>query len=316
MKIGALIQRLQHPLFECLGLAAKMGLDGVQLYAVSRQENLLESRVSLRREIVERCAELGVEIPSICGEVGGYGLRLKNRNRERCDMLKRCVDLACDLGAETVSSHIGVVPPDRNDPIYEAIVDALREVGFYAGTADISIGIETGSETPEALRRLLEDIGSPGISINFDPANLVMVIGEDPVKAVQALRGHILHTHAKDGIHYRDCDPVRVYDAFANGGIKHLVEETGELFAEKRLGQGQIDWSAYLKALMDTGYNGFLTIEREVGPEPERDMRDAIHFLRNKLKELEHVQSKQDIARVVGLHDIGQGASGRCGSTD
>ncbi len=38
---------------------------------------------------------------------------------------------------------------------------------------------------------------------------------------------------------------------------------------------------AYLKALEDIGYRGFLTIEREVGDHPERDIATAVDFLKN-----------------------------------
>ena len=36
----------------------------------------------------------------------------------------------------------------------------------------------------------------------------------------------------------------------------------------------------YLKALEEIGYHGFLTIEREVGDQPARDIGDAVEFLR------------------------------------
>ena len=38
-----------------------------------------------------------------------------------------------------------------------------------------------------------------------------------------------------------------------------------------------------LKALEDIGYKGFLTIEREVGDDPARDIRKAVDFLNGKM---------------------------------
>ena len=40
---------------------------------------------------------------------------------------------------------------------------------------------------------------------------------------------------------------------------------------------------SYLKALSETGYRGYLTIEREVGEDPTADMRLAVDFLRARL---------------------------------
>ena len=47
------------------------------------------------------------------------------------------------------------------------------------------------------------------------------------------------------------------------------------------LGKGNVDFAAYLKALEDIGYRGFLTIEREAGEDPAKDIGEAADFLRN-----------------------------------
>ena len=43
-------------------------------------------------------------------------------------------------------------------------------------------------------------------------------------------------------------------------------------------------WPEYLKALDDIGYKGFLTIEREVGDNPEADIRKAVSFLEGYIR--------------------------------
>ena len=54
---------------------------------------------------------------------------------------------------------------------------------------------------------------------------------------------------------------------------------------EPPLGEGHVDFDAWIGALRDIGYQGFLTIKREVGENPERDIVQAVRFLREKLKE-------------------------------
>ena len=54
-------------------------------------------------------------------------------------------------------------------------------------------------------------------------------------------------------------------------------------FEEVPLGTGSVDFSVYLKALEDIGYKGFLTIEREVGDNPEADIKTAVDFLRRTM---------------------------------
>lgn len=60
--------------------------------------------------------------------------------------------------------------------------------------------------------------------------------------------------------------------------------EFTEDFCEMPLGEGQVHFDDYLKALDDIGYRGFLTIEMEVGENPEKDIRMAVEFLKQRIK--------------------------------
>jgi L-ribulose-5-phosphate 3-epimerase len=115
----------------------------------------------------------------------------------------------------------------------------------------------------------------------MDPANFVMVTAEDPVKAVYTLKDYIVHTHAKDGVMKKYTDPEIIYNFFAEGGIEDL--NLRDYFEETPLGMGAVKFDEYLKALADVGYKGFLTIEREVGGQPEADIRLAVDFLKQKI---------------------------------
>jgi sugar phosphate isomerase/epimerase len=54
-----------------------------------------------------------------------------------------------------------------------------------------------------------------------------------------------------------------------------------KFFIETPLGQGDVDFAPYLAALEEVGYRGFLTIEREVGDDPAKDIGLAKeHLLR------------------------------------
>ncbi len=154
-------------------------------------------------------------------------------------------------------------------------------MGQYAAERGITFAIETGPEPAVRLASFLDEVNSVGMGVNLDPANLIMVQNEDPVQAVYTLQHYIVHTHAKDGVQYRPCDPVKVYDAFAEGGIEGL--NLGDYFNELPLGEGKVDWPRYLAALSEVGYQGYLTVEREVGANPEADIRTAVEFLRKRI---------------------------------
>lgn len=115
------------------------------------------------------------------------------------------------------------------------------------------------------------------MAVNLDPANFVMVTGDDPVQAVYTLRDYIVHTHAKDGRKLYDLDPEVIYRVVESEPV------TSPAFIELPLGEGDVAFEPYLKALADIGYRGFLTIEREVGDDPTRDIRAAVEFLKARI---------------------------------
>ena len=102
-----------------------------------------------------------------------------------------------------------------------------------------------------------------------------MCAGDDPVKAVYNLRDYIVHTHAKDGIKLFEVDTKSIY-ASKYFGLEPPKERP---FREVPLGEGNVHFDTYLAALREIGFDGFLTIERECGDTPRRDIGAAVEFL-------------------------------------
>lgn len=279
--IGIIADSFRLPIRQGIDKAAELTADGVQLWAVDGEmapENLDPSG---REAIKAYCEKKGLVIAALCGDLGGHGFQIAAEAATKIPQSKRIVDLAADLGTQVVTTHIGVVPENREDPVYAHMVEACRDIGTYARDRGIAFAIETGPEPSRRLASFLDDVDTPGMAVNFDPANLVMVHGEDPAEGVRILGKRIVHTHAKDGIRYRPCDPAAIYHAFAVGGVEGL--QFGDFFDELPLGEGQVDWAGYLAALEEVGYRGFLTIEREVGEDPAGDIRKAVGFLRDRI---------------------------------
>lgn len=280
-KIGVMVDSFRLGIEEGIKKAKAVGAEGIQIYATSGEmapENLSPQR---RKEILDMIKSNGLVVSALCGDLGGHGFTRKEDNIWKIEKSKRIIDLARDLETTVVTTHIGVIPDEPSHPRRLILQEACGELGRYGDAAGASFAIETGPETAVTLKSFLDSLDSKGVKVNFDPANFVMVTGDDPVAAVHTLKDYIIHTHAKDGIMLKKSDPQRVYDFFAEGGIGDLNLE--ELFREVPLGEGQVDFDRYLKALAEVGYAGFLTIEREVGENPEQDIRSAVSFLKKKL---------------------------------
>ena len=280
MKIGVITDCFKKTHFEGIEIAAKLGLQGVQIYATTGEFSPALSETEKAR-YKKALQDNGLVVSALCGDMGGYGFEREEDNAERIKKTKAIVDLAVEFGTNVVTTHIGVIPEDKSNPRYAVMLKALTECGLYAKEKGVTLAIETGPEKAKTLLAFLKDTQG-GVGVNLDPANFTMVTGQDAVEAVYLLKEYIVHTHAKDGVMLdKNQDPTDVYHAFAVGGVDALNACEG--FKEMPLGEGQVDWANYLKALKEIGFDGFLTIERECGDNPTEDIQKAVAFLRAKL---------------------------------
>lgn len=275
---------LSLPLREGLKAIKEMGADGVQIYAVDGEMAPENLRSSARKELKSYIESLGLEISALCGDLGGHGFQDHLQNRQKVEKSKRILDLAVELGAPIVTTHIGIIPDNKESHVYETMQKACEELGVYAKSMNAYFAIETGPEPASTLKEFLDSLSTNGVSVNFDPANMVMVTGDDAVKGVNLLKEYIVHTHVKDGIRLKPVDPRDVYGALGYGDstnhekIAQMVT-SGEYFRELPLGKGAVNFHQYFMALQEIQYNGYLTIEREVRDNPIEVISEAINYI-------------------------------------
>lgn len=279
MKLGVITDCFKKGFWESVILAGEMGFDGIQVYATTGEfspEVLSEADI---QKCVEHLSQNGLEISALCGDMGGHGFEIASDNPVRIEKTKRIIDLAVKLGTRVVTTHIGVIPNDTESEKYKVMLSALSECGDYAAKRGVTLAIETGPEMADVLCGFVNSAGD-GVGVNLDPANFVMVTGQDPASAVRLLGGKIVHTHLKDGKMLKKTDPLIIYNHFAEGGIEAL--NVADYFIETPVGEGDVDWDDYMKALSEIGYDGYLTIERETGDNPTADIEKAADFLKKR----------------------------------
>ncbi len=281
--IGIITDSFRTTAAEAIKKAAECGADGVQMYASRGElapENMTPSKIS---EVKNLLADNGLKVSAICGDLGrGFGN--SEINPELIETSKRILETAKELGTNIVTTHIGVVPANSDHERYKIMQAACFELAEFADSLDSHFAVETGPETPDVLKGFLDSLGSKGVAVNYDPANLVMVTNSDPVKGVYTLKDYIVHTHAKDGVHLFYRDPEIIYRV-----VPHILEDPnepkGKSFREVALGTGSVDFVGLLKAYEEIGYKGYLTIEREAGPDPAKDIVIAADYLRKIIAE-------------------------------
>ena len=179
--------------------------------------------------------------------------------RERMEGIKKIMDFANMLNLKTVTTHMGFMPENPNTKEYRDILDAIYELCEYANQYGINFCFETGQETPITLKRTILAVGTGNLGINLDPANLLLYGKANPCDAVDIFGEYVRGVHAKDGEY--PTDPRYIG-------------------AEKRLGDGRVNFPVLMKKLMACGYNGSVTIEREIdGDKQIEDILYAKKFL-------------------------------------
>ena len=199
--------------------------------------------------------------PQTIEQTGGFGDPATRP--ERLERLHWALARTRELGLTDLMLHAGFMPP-VGDPGRRGFLDTLGQVADMATEYNIVVAFETGQESATLLRQTLDDLNSPNLKVNFDPANMLMYDMDDPVKAIEVLGPDIRSVHMKDA--NRPTTP-------------------GTWGAEVPLGTGQTNTKLVVETLKKVGYRGPLCIEREVGTRDERvrDIAHGVQFLRDCL---------------------------------
>lgn len=216
-------------------------------------------------------ADAGIEITSIIAHFAGedyadiptvertVGLVPEATREERLAHLRELAHFGRELGVAQIQTHIGFVPEDASDPRYPDIVQMTQNFCDELAADGQLFALETGQETAATLARFLTDVNRSNLRLNFDPANMILYGHDAPLTAMELLFPYIESIHAKDGT---------------------WPTQKDQLGSETPLGEGDVDWPTFGALLLERGYRGTLTIEREIGGEAKwRDVAKAKAWL-------------------------------------
>jgi len=244
-----------------LGIPPEMQLNG----AASAWKNALaQADFTIYSVFAAFEGESYTDIPTVRRTVG-FVPRATRMNREK--RMFEVSDLAAELGVQSVATHIGCVPEDRNDPDYEAVRDVVRRLCDHI--ADRTFALETGQESAAALVDFMRDTARENLAVNFDPANMILYGTGDPIEALEILGKRVISVHLKDGDYP---DPGR----------------PGSLGTELPTGAGKVGFSRFIEQLQKIGYKGPMAIEREASDPDQRmaDIKEGIEYIRRIVEKL------------------------------
>jgi sugar phosphate isomerase/epimerase len=257
-----------------LEVVHELGVPTIQLHAPHKT-----TRTSRHAErFLGHLEELGIRITVVFGGFEGesyadiptvsrtVGLVPPATRAERLKEMREISDFARLLSVGAVGLHIGFVPHDTADPLYGQIVAVTRQLCDHCRANGQNLHLETGQETADGLLRFLGDVGCDNLFVNFDPANMILYGAGEPIEALRKVGRYVRSVHCKDA--------------------KWAARPGQEWGAEVPLGEGDVGMETFLRTLNDLGYNGPLTIEREIPQEASRQKEEIGRGIRllNELK--------------------------------
>ncbi len=257
-----------------LDVAYELRVPTMHLHAPHKEKRTAETAADFRNRIASLGMRVTVVFAGFEGEsyadiptvISTVGLVPKATRESRLAELKEIIDFTAILGIDATGLHIGFVPHDQADPDFVAIVRATRSVCDYASQRNINIHLETGQEPADVLLGFLSAVDRSNLFINFDPANMILYGCGEPLPALEQLASYVRSVHCKDAT---------------------WSDQPGVTWGEETpLGKGDVNFAEYLATLNKIGYNGPLTIEREISQEPDRQKAEisAAKKLLNELK--------------------------------
>jgi sugar phosphate isomerase/epimerase len=256
------ISALDRPLVDAAKVAANAGLDGLEVTAHSPHLNPEDG--------TDAAAEAGRSVRAAGLEVIAYGSYLGRFGQVTPQHAEREAAIAAAL--ETRLLRVWAEPMEERPADVAPVIDLMRAACDAARPAGITVVIErhlgSFADTPERITALLDAIDRPNVALNYQVLDFLppSELANQPADAARLVR-YARYFHLKN------------YQPNPDAG--------GPVFPGGSLTGGVLDYRAILKASLDAGYDGPMTIEfLAADPRPvEEKLAEDVAFVRRILDE-------------------------------
>ncbi|QGQ31986.1 sugar phosphate isomerase/epimerase [Gimesia maris] len=255
-KLAVATRHFGQPIKRAIKTAAQIGARGVQL-DVQNEISPVSFGASGERQFRKLLEEFNLSVAS---------LRLPARRTlvdpefldERVSQIRSALEFAWRMKAPCLIIHPGTIQStdSSNFPMICEVLNDLARHASHIGT-DLCLACEKNSSA--VIRELISNVTTGFVGIDFDTAEMVYT-RQDPEKTIREL-----YTWIKS---YRLRDAVREMDGEGS---------------EVALGKGMVVWDHFLPLVLETGYQGWLTVDRTQGESKLEDCRSGISYLNSLL---------------------------------
>ncbi|MFC5407042.1 sugar phosphate isomerase/epimerase family protein [Cohnella soli] len=254
------VQAGELDVLQAIGKIAEMGGEHVEIVPLDYD---LTDNPELVAAIVAKAAEHGLDISNYAIGANFAGLDDEAYEKE-IERVMRQVDIAAALGAKLMR-HDVANSDDRSIKRFLAdlprLADACRRIADYAAQFGITTSIENHGfyvQASDRVQALIHAVDRPNFRTTLDVGNFVCV-DEDPLVGVRNNAPYASIVHVKD-FYRRPASGV-------NPGEGWFNSTNGTYLRGAIIGQGDLDIVGALRAVKESGYDGYISIEFE-GMEP------------------------------------------------
>lgn len=235
---------------ERLAFAKELGFDFVEMSVDESDSRLarLDWTKKERLDVVQAIYETGIRIPSICfSGHRRYPLGANDPKTEATslEMMKKCIELAQDLGVRTIQlAGYDVYYEEKSPETRARFIKNLRKACDWAEEAQVILAIEIMDDpfinSIEKYLAVEKEIDSPYLFVYPDTGN------------VSAWHND-LWSEFYNG--HKSIAALHLKDTYA------VTENSKGQFRDVPFGDGCVDWEAMFAILKKTNYNGPFLIE-------------------------------------------------------
>lgn len=254
LKLGIVLEATGLPVRRALHAASELGVRGVRIDAAGdlAPDRLTETG---RREFRNLLRTHNLDLSALNCPLRS-GLDTNEDAQQRVDHVRSVMRLASDLDCRIATVPLPKLPSDAEGARAVTLREALQALGVFGDRIGTRLALRVGGTPGDQTRSYLEIFDSGSLGVDFDPATFLLA-GSDPLTSLMSLAGRVVHAHARDA---------------------RMAAGTGG--REVQVGTGDADWAAYMASLETIGYQGYLVVDREAGPERFADVAAGVQFLR------------------------------------
>jgi len=245
-KLAVISDEISQDFQTVVNVASEYKLNGIEVRSVwdKPPQTLNEDDMSKMKDMLDKS---GLVIVGIASPFYKCDIDNAQDRMNHIEILKKCIKMAKFFKTNIVRGFTFWNTGKTNE-VWGQILDYYKEPVKIAESEGIFICIEneasTSVSTAKLLAKFINDIGSLNVRGIWDPANEVYADGgEKPFpNAYNRIKHYMIHCHAKDA-------------DIKEGNLESVP-----------VGTGVINWKGQIKDLLDSNYNGYLSLETHWRP--------------------------------------------------